>query len=246
MCGGANGAQTGLAAQSGNFYTTLQGAYNSQFGQYSGILNNLQNAWTPVLNGGPNQQGFSAAENSTLNSEAINNTATNAEHAEQAANEQVGAEGGGNSFLPSGAQSEIDANIDTNAENNLSNEQSQITQANYNQGRQNFEAASGALSGVAAADNPTGFAGAAGGEGNQAFEQQTQISDENNAGSWATGLTGALTGIAGSFAGGFGSGLGKGFGGGGSNAPSNNSGFYQNPSPIIPAYQLQDTTPPQL
>jgi hypothetical protein len=200
MCGGASNEQKQLSSSTGNFYTTLQGAYNEQFGKQSSILSNLHNAWTPILNGGPNQQGFSASELADLNSNAINRTANNYKFASQAANESMAARGGGNSFAPSGAVDQVNANIATSAAENLSNEQSQIDQANYAQGRKNFSEATGALSSVAAQDNPLGFAGAAGNTGDQAFKMDTQINAENN--SWKNDLVGGLTAIASSAAGG--------------------------------------------
>jgi hypothetical protein len=63
-------------------------------------------------------------------------------------------------------------------------------------------AASGALSTVAAEENPLGFAGTASGTGDQAFKMDTQIQQENN--SWKNDLIGGLTGIAGSALKGFG------------------------------------------
>src|ERR1700686_4121716 len=138
MCGGASSEQKNLATSTGNFYTTLQGAYNEQFANQTNILANLHNAWTPILNGGPNQQGFSQPELADLNSNAINRTANNYKFASQAANESMAARGGGNAFAPSGAVDQVNADIATSAAQNLSNEQSQIDQANYTQGRKNF------------------------------------------------------------------------------------------------------------
>src|ERR1700736_5790213 len=101
MCGGASSTQKSLSASTGNFYTTLQGAYNDQFKNQSSILSNLHNAWSPVLNGGIDQQGFSADELASLNSNAINRTASNYKFAAQAAIETMAARGGGNTFAPS-------------------------------------------------------------------------------------------------------------------------------------------------
>jgi hypothetical protein len=208
MCGGASSAQKNLATSTGNFYTTLQGAYNTHFADQSNILSNLHNAWTPILNGGPNEQGFSASELADLNSNAINRTASNYKFAAQAANETMAARGGGNTFAPSGAVDQVNADIATGAAQQLSSEQNQIDQANYAQGRKNFSEASGALSDVARQHNPLGFASAAGNTGDQAFKTDTQINAENN--SWKNDLIGGLTGIAGSWAsGGFGMGGSK-------------------------------------
>jgi hypothetical protein len=198
MCGGASSEQKNLATSTGNFYTTLQSAFNEQFANQTNILANLHNAWTPILNGGPNQQGFSTSELADLNSNAINRTASNYKFASQAANENMAARGGGNTFAPSGAVDQVNADIATGAAQQLSSEQNQIDQANYAQGRKNFSEATGALSSVAAQDNPLGFAGAASNTGDQAFKMDTQINAENN--SWKNDLAGGLTGILGSWA----------------------------------------------
>jgi hypothetical protein len=200
MCGGASGAQNTLSAESGNFYRELHGAYSEQFGKFKSILSNLHDAWTPILNGGINQQGWSAEERAARNSAAINNTATNYQHVSQAVNEQLAAKGGGNVALPTGADAQINASIATSAAQDLSNQQARNTAEDYATGRQNFLNAAGALSGVASAENPLGFAGATSGSGDEAFKQATQINQENN--SWKNDLIGGLTGIAGSWAGG--------------------------------------------
>ena len=94
MCGGASDGQKAISAETGSFYRELHGAYGEQFGKFSSILSNLHDAWTPILNGGINQQGFSADERAARNSSAINSTATNYQHASQAVNEQLAARGG--------------------------------------------------------------------------------------------------------------------------------------------------------
>jgi hypothetical protein len=198
MCGGASGGEKALSAETGNFYRELHGAYNEQFGKFKSILSNLHDAWTPVLNGGINQQGFSADERAARNSSAINSTATNYQHASQAVNEQLAERGGGNVALPTGSVDSINAGIATNAAQDLSNKQNEIVREDYATGRQNFMAASGALSGVAGQENPLGFAGAAGSEGDQAFKMENQIQAQNN--SWKNDLIGGITGIAGSWA----------------------------------------------
>src|SRR6266481_147272 len=227
MCGGASGAEKSLSTDTGNFYRELHGAYNEQFGKYSSILSNLHDAWTPILNGGINQQGFSADERAARNSSAINSTAANYQHASQAVNEQLAARGGGNVALPTGSVDAINAGIATNAAQDLSNKENEIVREDYATGRQNFLNAAGALSGVASQENPLGFAGAAGSTGDQAFKMETQINQENN--SWKNDLIGGLTGIAGSFAkGGFK--LPGGSGGGSSSNFTTPGGFYSGES----------------
>jgi len=199
-CGGASNAQNTLSAESGNFYRQLNSDYQTQFGQYSSILGNLHDSWTPILSGGIGQEGFTPAEKAAINTQTINSVGTNYKNAANATAEALAARGGGNEVLPSGVDSAIQSGVAAKAAQELSAEQNRNTIADYAQGRQNFLAASGALSSVAAEDNPLGFAGAASGAEDTAFKQATQINTENN--SWANDLTGALTGIGGAWAGG--------------------------------------------
>lgn len=199
-CGSASNAQNTLSAETGNFYQELSGAYQQQFGQYSSILDTLHNAWTPVLNGGIGQEGWTPQEAAAMNTQTINTVGANYKNAANATAEALAARGGGNEYLPSGTADAVQAGVAEKAAQELSTEQNQNTIANYNTGRSNFLAANGALSSVASEDNPLGFASTASGTGNQAFQQATQINTENN--SWMNDLTGALTGVAGAWAGG--------------------------------------------
>lgn len=192
MCG-ASGAQKTLAGQQSNFYNTLQSSYAQNFGAQSAILGNLNSALEPIIQGGPNQQGFSAAENAAMNSQAINNAATANRNAQVIAGSNVG----GNTGVTTGGQKQLQAQIATGVGNNLSNNLNQITQANYATGRQNFFGAEGALAGVGAQYNPTGFAGATNSAGGEAAQDFNEIAQEGNQ-KWADigGVVGGLGGIA--------------------------------------------------
>lgn len=206
MCG-PSGGQTALSQEQADFYKELQGSYATEFAGQSAILSSLNAAFTPILNAGPNQQGFSAAENATLNTQAMNTTSRNYQNAARAVGSQLAARGGGNAYLPSGVNAGIDASIASAAAGQLSAEESQITQANYAQGRQNFFNAAGALSGEASLMNPTQYAGQATGAGGAAFQSATDIYNQGNA--WQGLLGGVLGGALGSFGTGIGGGLAK-------------------------------------
>jgi len=173
---GASTSQKALGAGSANFYNTLKNSYAQNFGSQSAILSNLTNALQPILQGGPNQQGFSAAENAAMNSQAINNAATANRNAQVIAGSNVG----GNTGVTTGGQKQLQAQIATGVGNNLSNNLNQITQANYATGRQNFFGAESALSGVASQYNPTAYAGRALNAGNEAFGQASQLQQMKN------------------------------------------------------------------
>jgi len=202
MCGGASSQQNALSQQTSAFYKELQSAYDQTFGENQSILNDLHKGWEPIFNAGINQQGWSPAEAAAINTSTINSVGSAYKNAANATAEVLASRGGGNEPLPSGVDSAIQTGVAEKAASQLASEQNQNTIANYAQGRQNFLSAAGALSGVAAQENPLGFADAAGKEGDTAFAQMTQINEENN--SWKNDLIGGLTGMAGSFLGGFG------------------------------------------
>lgn len=204
MCG-ASSQQKQLEQSQADFYNQLQQENNTQFANQQGVLNQLKSVYEPILQAGPNQQGFSQSELTAMNTSAEDQVAGNYANAAKAAQGRYAAAGGGNEFVPSGAQQALGGQIASSAAGQLSNEQNQITQANYATGRQNFLAAGSALGGVAQQYNPDGAATAANGAGESAANTANQIQQENNA--WMGALGGALGGAAtGALTGGFGAG----------------------------------------
>lgn len=194
MCGPSS-AQ--IAVQGDQLQLTRQIMDENQnvFGESQGILNSLNQAFTPILQAGPNQPGFSQAESTALNTEAEDQTATNYAHAERALNENQAAEGGGNLFEPSGAAEGNRAALAEAAAGTLSGEQNQILQNNYATGRQNFMNAAGVLDSTARTLNPVGTADAATGASSAASSTASTIASQSNS-IW-TSVLGALGGIAG-------------------------------------------------
>lgn len=191
MCGGATAAQTDIQNTQVAFLKQLTAEYGTVFGESQGILQSLTSTFKPILEAGPNQQGFSAAELASLETTAKEGVGQNYAQAAKALGEKQAAEGGGNSFLPSGAKSQIQEEIATGAAGTLSQEQEQITQANYATGRSNFYNAAGILGQTASTLNPVGSAGAATSAGSAASNTANQIAQENN--SWM-GLVGGVLG----------------------------------------------------
>lgn len=204
MCG-PSAAQSSLSASQSNFFNQLQSSYGTEFAGQNAILSSLNSAFQPILAGGINQQGFSAGESAALNTGAINNSAAAYRNAAQATNEQLAGRGGGNAYLPSGTNAAIQAGLASNAAGNLANQENQITQANYAQGRQNFLSAAGALSNAANIYNPNAAAGQATQAGSSAFNSATQIYNQGN--QWIGALGGALGGATNAFGGAIGGGL---------------------------------------
>lgn len=195
MCG-ATTAQKQIAGSQQGFMSQLDAAFGQNFGKQSDLYQNLTRSLTPTLNAGPNQQGFSAEENAALNTNAINTTGANYRNAAQAVGGQLAGRGDG-SGLQSGVDQQIRASIADKAAGQLSDEQNQITQANYGQGRQNYFNAVTGLGGVAAGENPTGFAGQATAAGNAAATGANNVANAN-AQPWQMvgGLVGGLGGAA--------------------------------------------------
>jgi hypothetical protein len=229
QCCGATSAQNQIQNQQMSLSNEATSQAQSIFGSDSAAYNQLLNTFSPTVQAGPGQNGFSAQETANLDSQAITANGQAAKNAKQAAGEQQAAAGGGNTVLPSGTTAATDANIDTAIAGNTANELSGITQAGYAQGAKNYEeAAQGLEAAPGVFNSATGAIGAATGAGSAASQTASGIAQENT--SWVSGVTGALGGIAGAALGGpmgagIGSSIGKAIGGGGS-GPSNDGGYF--------------------
>ena len=216
---GASSQQKQIEGQQQQLLTQMTDQSKQVFGDSSQVFKDLHDSYAPIVAAGPNQQGFSAAEDSALKSSAITNTGQAYKNASQAVKEADVAVGGGNAYLPGGA--EIGRNIEVANEGAAKTADSlnKIDQANYATGRENyFEAAKG-LSGAPDAFNPATSAGSAAVNSGQAAAQTAdQIAQENN--SWVSAVTGALGGVVGSVATGGMKNLGEGVGFFGQNTPA--------------------------
>src|SRR5580698_4300395 len=181
MCG-PSAQQTQISDAQQNFYNTLTTEATQTYGEDQGILSQLTSAYEPILAKGPNQQGFSAGEVENLNAQATEGTAENYSAAAKAVNENLAAEGGGNNPLPTGAQTQLKEEVAQGAAQEQSQEESQITGANYAQGNEEFQQASNALLGTSGQYNPTGYIGGANQGGSAAASTANTIESEEN--SW--------------------------------------------------------------
>jgi len=163
MCGPTK-EEKSLEAQQASFSQQLQTDYAQRYGSQTADLNNLNNTLTPIMEAGPDQQGFSPQELAAQNTQAINSTGANYANAARALNGQLAGRGGGGVGLTSGVDAQLKAQLAGSAAGALSNEQLGITNANYATGRQNFENATAGVNALAGLTNPTPYAS----EGNQA------------------------------------------------------------------------------
>lgn len=236
----ASSAQNQISAEQSSFYSNLLQSYSQQFAGQTSILNSLTNSFTPTLEAGPGQFGFTPQETSALRTGASDQISSAFQGAKIAQQNNAANAGGGNAFLPSGASAQLSSAISNSSASELSRTQNQITQAGYAQGNADYNTAAQMLSGTASLYNPTGYANAAGQAGTSAFNSATKIQEENNA--WKGELAGFLGGAASSVLGAF---TGNLFGGGGGSSGGNsiqdietwnNGDQISNPiAPTIPA-----------
>ena len=210
---GASSQQTDLANSQQNFYNTMSANYSQQFANQNAILGTLQSSLNPIVQAGPDQFGFSKAETNNLNSQALQGTGQQYANASKSLGQQQAAQGGGNSYLPTGAQAQQQASLAAGAANQTSNQLMGVQQAGYQQGYNQYQSAVGQLGGVAGMYNPNGVASGANDAGGVANSEANQVAQMNNAASpW--NLVGGILGGAASvgldaFTGGLGGTLGK-------------------------------------
>lgn len=201
LCCGSTAAQTAALNNQTSLTSQMTSQAATEFGNASTVYNDLVNSLSPTVAAGPNQQGFSAAETSAMNSQAITNAGASYKNAKAATGDALASQSGGNNAATTtGTTAGIDANLASSAANNTANQLNQITQENYTAGRQNYDAAVSGLSGAANVFNPANSAGndanaAAEGESNEA----NSIAASNT--SVLQAVTGALGAVAGQAAG---------------------------------------------
>lgn len=205
-CDPSSGQKTALANDTA-FGQTLRSSYGTDFADASSIFDSLHTQLDGITKAGESQQGESAAELATKNSQAIN-AAAGANKNIQAAIGQKAGMSGATPGVESGVTQAVRANAATQVENNLSNKEADITKENYDIGRENYEKAVGAeeaLPGVFSTSNQA--AGEAVGAAKVTDDQANANAAASS--SWM-GLVGGLADSAvGGLTGGIGSSLGK-------------------------------------
>jgi hypothetical protein len=197
MCGPSGQEKAQQTAQS-NLASTMAQDFGARFGAQAGVLTSIQNSLTPILAAGPNQTGFSAPELSAMQTQAINDSAAATRNAQQYARTIAAGEGGGGtSGLTSGIAQQIGASIASQGAQAEGNALNQITQANYNQGNQNYWRAAGGMQALAAGLSPSEFGQLATSGTSDAFNEAKVIQDQNNAEQQA--IAGGLASLATSF-----------------------------------------------
>lgn len=199
---GPSSEQLALQQEQMDFYKEGMDHSAAVFSQQQGLLKQMQDVYSPILQKGPNQRGFSDAERSDLIARTVEGTATNYGHAARAAGEQIATLGGGNNPLPSGSSAELRQEVALSAAQEQSQEQGQIMQADYAAGHKNFEDATSALLSASGQLNPAQFASVTNESGSEAEKTANQINQEQN--SWMAPVFGAIGALGGAAAGAYG------------------------------------------
>jgi hypothetical protein len=108
------------------------------FGEANGVFNDIKNAVTGIIKGGPSQMGMSAAEHNARTAAIIQNGATENRNLRGAAAAAVGAIGGGNVVTPAGSTQAITMSAEQKAAADTAAAQNQLEVENAELGRENF------------------------------------------------------------------------------------------------------------
>jgi hypothetical protein len=192
---GPNAAETASATQESGLATSLNSSFAKNFGAQSDILQNLTNTLTPIAEAGPGQQGFGTQELAALNTQASQGVGQNYDKAQRSLQNNLASRGGGNEMLPNGADASLKANLASQAANQQSNADLAITNANYTQGRQNWQNATSQLESVGQMENPGQYAGLATSANQVGYNEQT--TNSNMAAQQFGEIAGGISGLVG-------------------------------------------------
>jgi hypothetical protein len=200
LFGGPSQQEKNLASSEQNLAGAQTNAFNEQLANAFGSESQVAQELRPVLNLGPNAQGFSSAELAAMNSQAINQAGAAARNSQQyIGGVLAGRGGGGSSGLTSGIEAQLRGSAASSAENELSAAQNAITQQNYNVGRSNFWNSEEGMRGLASTEAASAgqFGNLASSSTQEAFKDASQIQKEKGS---ILGALGGLIGPALSFA----------------------------------------------
>jgi hypothetical protein len=197
MCG-SNSQQTDAQAQEAAFSQQMMQENAKVFGQQQTILTSLNQGFQAIVANGPGQQGYSPAELNSLDTTATEDVASNMTNAKKALGEGQAAEGGGDTFIPSGVKGEQDEELAAAGATADAATKSQVLQSGFQQGNANYNQAVAGEETVASDLNPVGYS-------NSTTAANVSSADEANAiaasaSSPFTAVMGALGGLAGAAA----------------------------------------------
>lgn len=191
LCGASSGQKT-AAAQEASVAGNLNAELQQIFGTNTNILSSITDALEPVVGKGPEQYGFSPAQDAAIRTQATAQNATASQQTTNAVRSAQAARGGGNMLIPSGSEAAIEGALAESQAQKQADTQLGITEKGYDTGRQNFFTAEGELAGAPGAlENPITSAGnAAENAAATSMQGQTDIANANNA--WIAPVAGLV------------------------------------------------------
>lgn len=190
------------------FSTKVTDEAGTIFGDANSVFNDIKNAMSGIVRGGPSQAGFSQAELSARNAAAVQAGGAEARNLRGAAAAATGAIGGGNIVAPAGATQQMVMSANQRAAADTAAELNKIQTENFETGRENFfkaSAAEEAAPGVFSTTNQANEVAQAGQK--QAQQSQKELDTQSNW--WQPLLEKGVMGAVGAFTGGLGGTLGK-------------------------------------
>jgi hypothetical protein len=194
MCGSSSQQDENYAEQAA-FAKQMQAENSTVFGQQQGILSSLNAGFQKIIDAGPSQQGFSADQKNDLDTQATEAVARNMTMDKQALGNGQAAQGGGDTFIPSGVTDQQNEELAATGASTDSTLHSQILQDDYTQGNTNYNNAVTGQTNVAGMLNPVGYSTATSTAGSNAGNEANAIAASAN--SPFTAVMGALGAVGG-------------------------------------------------
>jgi hypothetical protein len=202
LCKGDKVAQQQEQATA-TFDQQLMSMMQAQYATQQSQLKYLQSKMQPMID---NPTGYTKSQLTSMRTGATDTNAQQFKNAEAVLNNQVSQQSGGSKLASvAGTMTQAKAGLDVAEAETQAGSQEQITQANANLEQQNYWNAINALNGVAAQENPLGYAGAA----NQGGDVVANLSQAVTAFNQSQ-LLGALGGVVGGIGAGVSGGFAKG------------------------------------
>jgi hypothetical protein len=195
-CGGGDQTDQAAEQQQATFDTGLMSMYQAQYATQQSQLSYLQNKMQPIINAGGT--GYSSQQLASMRTGATDANAQQLQNAQGAMNNSIEQNSGG-SKLAGVAGSTVEANaalLNASAQQQAGSQEA-ITTQNANLQQSNYWNAINALNGVAAQENPLGYASAAtSGSNAVAGLSQANTAAEAEGNAWM-GMVGSIAGGAG-------------------------------------------------
>jgi hypothetical protein len=185
----ASQSETNQAAQAASFSTQLQNNYTSILAQNQNAIANLN---TKLQQGPSSSMGYNPAQLAAQNTQAINSTAAASRNASQAVGNKIAGQTN-DSGLETGTQQALRAATASSGANALAGEQTGIVQKNADLQQENYWKQLAGQQTLVGDYNPNSAQSGAISEGGQAFNDASQIEQQNAAGT--SELVGGLVGL---------------------------------------------------